>query len=197
MHDLVIRNARIADGLGSPLRDGDLAVDGGRVSVIGSVAGAAGETVDAGGKVLAPGVIDLHHPLRCTASLGFDRVAVSRPRGDDRRHRQLWLRHRAGAAGASRHDPRESRRGRRHVARVARGGGRLDLRDVRRVPRCLTQEGGVSECRRPRLARNDPHRGDGRRGFPPGSDAGGARAYGRNAARRNGRRRSRFWLVHQ
>ena len=39
MHDLVIRNARIADGLGSPLQEGDLAVSGGRVAEIGQVRG--------------------------------------------------------------------------------------------------------------------------------------------------------------
>ncbi|MFO0987015.1 MAG: amidohydrolase family protein [Alphaproteobacteria bacterium] len=60
MHELVIRNARIADGLGNPLIEGDLAVANGRVAEIGRVSGAARETVDAGGMVLAPGVIDVH-----------------------------------------------------------------------------------------------------------------------------------------
>jgi N-acyl-D-amino-acid deacylase len=60
MHDLVIRNALVADGLGNPLVAGDLAVKQGRVAEIGRVAGAAAETVDARGLVLAPGVIDVH-----------------------------------------------------------------------------------------------------------------------------------------
>lgn len=60
MHDLVIRNARIADGLGNPLIEGDLAVANGRVAAIGRVAGAARESLDARGMVLAPGVIDVH-----------------------------------------------------------------------------------------------------------------------------------------
>src|SRR5262249_20108575 len=60
MHDLVIRNALIADGLGSPLVEGDLAVKGGRVAGIARVAAGAAETVDARGMVLAPGVIDVH-----------------------------------------------------------------------------------------------------------------------------------------
>src|SRR5690606_35068241 len=60
MHDLVIRNARIADGLGNPLIEGDLAVAKGRVAEIGRVSGTARESFDAGGMVLAPGVIDVH-----------------------------------------------------------------------------------------------------------------------------------------
>ena len=58
MHDLVIRNARIADGLGNPLIEGDLAVDNGRITAIGEVSGEGQTTVDAKGQVLAPGVID-------------------------------------------------------------------------------------------------------------------------------------------
>ena len=60
MYDLIIRNALIADGLGSPLLEGDLAVKDGRVAAVGSVKGEATEIADAGGQVLAPGVIDLH-----------------------------------------------------------------------------------------------------------------------------------------
>ncbi len=60
MHDLVIRNARIADGLGNPLIEGDLAVKAGRVAEVGAVRGEAKQTIDARGNVLAPGVIDVH-----------------------------------------------------------------------------------------------------------------------------------------
>ena len=60
MYDLVIRNAYIADGLGSPLIKGDLAVKDGRVAAVGNIEGNATETIDANGNVLAPGVIDIH-----------------------------------------------------------------------------------------------------------------------------------------
>jgi N-acyl-D-aspartate/D-glutamate deacylase len=60
MHDLVIRNARISDGLGNALVEGDLAVEKGRIAAIGRVPDKSRETVDAGGMVLAPGVIDVH-----------------------------------------------------------------------------------------------------------------------------------------
>jgi N-acyl-D-amino-acid deacylase len=73
MYDLIIRNARIADGLGNPLVAGDLAVKDGRVAAVGAVTGEAKETLDAEGKVLAPGVIDLH--THYDAQLTWDQTA--------------------------------------------------------------------------------------------------------------------------
>ena len=60
MHDLVIANARIVDGLGTPAREGSLAVKDGRIAAVGDDLGAAAHRVDGAGLVLAPGVIDLH-----------------------------------------------------------------------------------------------------------------------------------------
>ena len=60
MVDLVIRNARIADGLGNPLVEGDLAVVDGKVSEVGQVTGTGAQELDAEGQVLAPGAVDLH-----------------------------------------------------------------------------------------------------------------------------------------
>jgi N-acyl-D-aspartate/D-glutamate deacylase len=64
-HDLVIDNARIIDGLGAPARDGSLAVKEGRIAAIsgdraGRDLGPAAARVDAGGLVLAPGIVDIH-----------------------------------------------------------------------------------------------------------------------------------------
>jgi N-acyl-D-amino-acid deacylase len=77
MHDLVIRSALIADGLGSPLIKGDLAVDDGRISVIGHVAGPGTEEFDAAGQVLAPGIVDLH--THYDAQLLWDATASPSP----------------------------------------------------------------------------------------------------------------------
>ena len=60
MHDLVIRNAVIVDGMGTPSYAGDLAVSDGRIAALGDVVGEGRETVDAEGLTLAPGIIDLH-----------------------------------------------------------------------------------------------------------------------------------------
>jgi len=60
MHDLVIRNALLVDGLGSPPRRGDLAVKDGRILEVGKTSLSAKETVDADGLALMPGIIDNH-----------------------------------------------------------------------------------------------------------------------------------------
>jgi len=60
MHDLVITNARICDGLGSAIVPGNLAVKDGRISALGDDVGNGREVVDAGGLVLAPGIVDTH-----------------------------------------------------------------------------------------------------------------------------------------
>jgi N-acyl-D-amino-acid deacylase len=60
MHDLVIDNAVVVDGLGGPPREGGVAVAGGRIAAVGRDLGPARERVDAGGLVLAPGIVDIH-----------------------------------------------------------------------------------------------------------------------------------------
>lgn len=59
-HDLIIENARIVDGTGAISRTGAVAVKGGRIVAVGEVSGSAAERIDAGGRVLAPGFIDVH-----------------------------------------------------------------------------------------------------------------------------------------
>ena len=58
--DLLITNARIIDGTGGPSVTGSVAVRDGRIAGVGRVAGPATRTIDAGGKVVAPGFIDPH-----------------------------------------------------------------------------------------------------------------------------------------
>ena len=60
MHDLVIDNALVIDGLGTSARAGGVAVKDGRIADIGPDLGAAQQRVDAGGLVLAPGIVDIH-----------------------------------------------------------------------------------------------------------------------------------------
>lgn len=63
-HDLVVRNAVIADGTGASLYEGDVAVDGGLLRQVGGrCTGTGREEIDAGGAVLAPGFIDPHTHL--------------------------------------------------------------------------------------------------------------------------------------
>ena len=77
MHELIIRNAAIIDGLGNPQRHGDVAVAAGRIVDIGSIKESAARTVDADGRVLAPGIIDLH--THYDAQLTWDAKASPSP----------------------------------------------------------------------------------------------------------------------
>ena len=74
MHDLVIDNARIIDGLGAPAREGGVAVTGGRIAAVGRDLGPARQTVDAQGLVLAPGIVDIH--THYDAQLTWDAFAT-------------------------------------------------------------------------------------------------------------------------
>ena len=58
--DLVIRNGIIADGTGGPLRHADVAILGDRIAVVGDVAGSGVEELDASGKLVTPGFVDIH-----------------------------------------------------------------------------------------------------------------------------------------
>src|SRR4026207_846497 len=59
--DLLIKNARIVDGTGAPAYQGDIAVRGDTILRIAPrIDGPATKVVDAGGKVIAPGFIDIH-----------------------------------------------------------------------------------------------------------------------------------------
>ena len=59
-HDLVIRNGVIVDGTGAERFDGDIAVDDGVISAVGTVDGMGAEEIDAGGDLVAPGWVDIH-----------------------------------------------------------------------------------------------------------------------------------------
>ena len=61
MHDLVIRNAHLVDGTGAPGRPADIAVDNGIITeVAATVSGTARRTIDAAGRVVTPGFVDIH-----------------------------------------------------------------------------------------------------------------------------------------
>ncbi len=60
-YDLIIRGARLMDGSGNPWRHADVGVVGDRIVEVGDLAGAtAARVIDASGRVVAPGFVDLH-----------------------------------------------------------------------------------------------------------------------------------------
>src|SRR5580700_2616132 len=59
-YDVVIRNAHIIDGTGSPWYSGDVAIRDGRIAAMGRLGEVAAKTtIDAHGRVVAPGFIDM------------------------------------------------------------------------------------------------------------------------------------------
>lgn len=70
-HDLIITGGTVIDGTGAEARRADVAVDGGRITRIGDLSGAAAaRTIDATGKLVTPGFVDLHTHL--DAQVGWD-----------------------------------------------------------------------------------------------------------------------------
>ena len=60
-YDLLIKNARVLDGTGNPWFPADIAVQGGRIVAVRALPSAqAARILDAGGKYIAPGFIDIH-----------------------------------------------------------------------------------------------------------------------------------------
>jgi len=58
--DLVIRGGTIADGNGGELYEADVAIKDGRIAEVGKVAAKGKEEIDARGKLVAPGFVDVH-----------------------------------------------------------------------------------------------------------------------------------------
>ena len=62
MFDLVIRNASLIDGFGSPDRAADVGITDGRITAVGDIPSntTTARTIDGAGRVLCPGFIDIH-----------------------------------------------------------------------------------------------------------------------------------------
>lgn len=77
MLTLAIRNAEILDGTGAPAFHGDLGVQGDRIVAIGKVEDQAVTEIDARGRTLSPGFIDIH--THYDPQLCWDRNATPSP----------------------------------------------------------------------------------------------------------------------
>ena len=60
MLDCLIQNGSVVDGSGAPRRTADVAIEAGRIVEIGRVSAPARRTIDATGRVVAPGFVDIH-----------------------------------------------------------------------------------------------------------------------------------------
>ena len=77
MHDFVIRNALLVDGLGTAPVTGDLGVSKGKIFEIGKAREKYGQTIDASGLALMPGIVDNH--THYDAQLTWDPLASPSP----------------------------------------------------------------------------------------------------------------------
>ena len=60
MHDLVIRGGTVVDGSGSAPFTADVAIDNGKITAVGKIEARGREEIDASGKIVAPGFVDIH-----------------------------------------------------------------------------------------------------------------------------------------
>ncbi|MFK7896103.1 MAG: amidohydrolase family protein [Myxococcota bacterium] len=60
MHDLIIRNGKIVDGQGGEAFTGDIAVSDGKITAVGQVDGEAKREINADGRLVTPGFVDIH-----------------------------------------------------------------------------------------------------------------------------------------
>jgi N-acyl-D-amino-acid deacylase len=68
--DLIIRNGTVVDGLGSPGFAADVGISAGRIAALGDLKAAKGASViDASGRVVCPGFIDIHNHSEAAALL--------------------------------------------------------------------------------------------------------------------------------
>ncbi|OYX49397.1 MAG: amidohydrolase [Alphaproteobacteria bacterium 32-64-14] len=73
--DVLIRNATVYDGLGGEIKGGAVLIQGGKITAVGSEAAmtmpAGIKTIDATGKFVTPGIIDIHSHLGAYPSPGI------------------------------------------------------------------------------------------------------------------------------
>jgi N-acyl-D-amino-acid deacylase len=60
LHDVVIRNGKIFDGSGGKPFIGDVAIDDGKISLVGVIEGSGTKEIDAKGNLVTPGWVDIH-----------------------------------------------------------------------------------------------------------------------------------------
>jgi N-acyl-D-aspartate/D-glutamate deacylase len=75
--DLAIRGGTLVDGTGRAAVRGDLGIKDGRIAAVGEVKGSAARTLDADGRVVAPGFIDIH--THYDAQVLWDRMLTISP----------------------------------------------------------------------------------------------------------------------
>jgi len=76
-YDLRIVGGTVIDGSGGPRRRGDVGIRGGRIVALGDAAGSARQTIEADGRIVAPGFVDIH--THYDAQIFWDRMLTISP----------------------------------------------------------------------------------------------------------------------
>ncbi len=76
-YDLLIRGGTLIDGTGAPATRGDIAVRDGRIAALGEVSGSADRVLEADGRVVSPGFVDIH--THYDAQILWDRMMTISP----------------------------------------------------------------------------------------------------------------------
>ncbi len=76
-YDLKITGGTIVDGTGAPAREGDVAIKDGKIAALGDAPGKADNTLEARGRVVAPGFVDIH--THYDAQILWDRMMTISP----------------------------------------------------------------------------------------------------------------------
>src|SRR5689334_5655886 len=72
MHDLVIKGGTVIDGTGAPARPADVAIDGDRITEVGTVTDGGQREIDARGAYVTPGFVDVHTHLDAQVAWDYD-----------------------------------------------------------------------------------------------------------------------------
>ena len=73
--DVVIRGGDVVDGTGAAPQKADIAISGDRIVAVGEVTGKGAREIDAHGRVVTPGFVDIHTHL--DAQLAWDPIGSS------------------------------------------------------------------------------------------------------------------------
>ncbi len=196
--DLVIRGGTVVDGTGRAPIDADIGIKGNRIAAIGTIAGAGAEEIEAKGKLVTPGFVDIHTHYDGQAVWDSQHDAVLLARRHDSRDGQLRRGLRTLQAGRPREAGRiDGRRGGHSRPRHARGL-EVGVGIVQRVP-----DRARAPQPRHRPVRAAAARGGARVRHGRARGATGERESGRHCAdarhrrRCNARRRVRFFHLPQ
>src|SRR5499425_1004760 len=76
-YDLKITGGTVIDGTGRPGVRADVGIRAGTIAALGSVTGTAAQTIDAAGRIVAPGFVDIH--THYDAQVLWDRMVTISP----------------------------------------------------------------------------------------------------------------------